>query len=53
MIHQLEIDSGVKNFWKLKAIDSIQGSNEMDRQECANIISIGLIYFKISKCFSP
>jgi hypothetical protein len=35
---QLEIETGVKNFWKLRAIDSIQGSNEMDRQECANII---------------
>jgi hypothetical protein len=35
---QLEIDSGVKNYWKLKAIDSIEGSHNMDQQERSKII---------------
>lgn len=35
---QLEIDSGVKNYWKLKAIDSIEASHNMSQQERSKII---------------
>ena len=35
---RLEIDSGVKNYWKLKAIDSIEASQNMSQQECSKIV---------------
>ena len=35
---QLEIDSGVKNYWKLKAIDSIEASHNMSQQERSKIV---------------
>jgi hypothetical protein len=35
---QLEIDSGVKNYWKLKAIDSIEASQNMSQQERSKIV---------------
>jgi DNA-binding MarR family transcriptional regulator len=35
---ELEIDSAVRNHWKLKAIDSIQALEEMDKEERAQLI---------------
>src|SRR5438093_5781315 len=35
---QMEIDSAVKNYWKLKAIDSIKASHEMNKEERAKLI---------------
>ena len=35
---QLEIGSGVKNYWKLKAIDSIEGSGKIAEEERIKLI---------------
>jgi predicted transcriptional regulator len=35
---QEKIRSGIKNYWKLKAIDSIRSANEMNEEERVNII---------------
>lgn len=35
---QLVIESGVKNYWKLKAVDSIQSSTEIGEQERVKLI---------------
>lgn len=35
---ELEIEKVLKNFWKLKAIDSIQSSGELGEQDCAKLI---------------
>jgi predicted transcriptional regulator len=35
---ELEIEKALKNFWKLKAIDSIQSSGELGEQDCAKLI---------------
>ena len=34
----VEIDSGVKNYWSLKAIDSIEASHNMSQQERSKIV---------------
>jgi hypothetical protein len=35
---QLVIESGIKNYWKLKAIDSIQSSTDIREQEIVKLI---------------
>jgi predicted transcriptional regulator len=35
---QLNIDNAIRNYWKLKAIDSIQDANEMHTEERIRII---------------
>jgi predicted transcriptional regulator len=35
---QLVIESGIKNFWKLKAVDSIQSSTDIEEQERVKLI---------------
>jgi hypothetical protein len=35
---QLVIESGIKNYWKLKAVDSIQSSAEIGEQERVKLI---------------
>ena len=35
---QLVIESGIKNYWKLKAVDSIQSSTDIDEQERVKLI---------------
>lgn len=35
---QLVIEAGIKNYWKLKAIDSIQSSREIGEQERVKLI---------------
>lgn len=35
---ELEIENALKNYWKLKAIDSIQASGEIAKAECAILI---------------
>jgi hypothetical protein len=35
---QLVIESGIKNYWKLKAVDSIQSSTEIGEQERVKLI---------------
>jgi hypothetical protein len=35
---QLVIESGIKNFWKLKAVDSIQSSTDIGEQERVKLI---------------
>ena len=35
---QLKIDYAIKNYWKLKAIDSMQDSSEMRKDERTRII---------------
>jgi predicted transcriptional regulator len=35
---QLVIESGIKNYWKLKAIDSIQSSTDIGEQERVKLI---------------
>jgi hypothetical protein len=35
---QFVIESGIKNYWKLKAVDSIQSSTEIGEQERAKLI---------------
>ena len=35
---QLVVEKGVNNFWKLKAIDSIQSSAEIGQHECTKLI---------------
>jgi predicted Rdx family selenoprotein len=35
---QLVIESGIKNYWKLKAIDSIQSSTDIGEQERGKLI---------------
>jgi len=35
---QLVIESGIKNYWKLKAVDSIQAATEIGEQKRAKLI---------------
>jgi hypothetical protein len=35
---QIEIEKAVKNYWKLKAIDSIQSSTDIGEQERVKLI---------------
>jgi hypothetical protein len=35
---QLVIESGIKNYWKLKAVDSIQSSADIGEQERVKLI---------------
>ena len=37
-MHRLVIEDGVKNYWKLKAIDTIESSGEILEQERLKII---------------
>ena len=46
---QLAIESGIKNYWKLKAVDSIQSSIEIGEQERVKLIKSILGETRIEK----
>ena len=50
---ELEIEKALKNFWKLKAIDSIQSSGELREQDCAKLIRTILNDEKIENILVP
>lgn len=50
---ELEIEKALKNFWKLKAIDSIRSSGELKEQDCAKLIRTILNDEKIENILVP
>jgi predicted transcriptional regulator len=50
---EVEIEKALKNFWKLKAIDSIQSSGELGEQDCAKLIRTILNDEKIENILVP
>jgi predicted transcriptional regulator len=49
---QLVIETGIKNYWKLKAVDSIQSSAHIGEQERVKLIKSILADTRIERIFS-